>query len=85
MYLLLIIVQIVWHGYVLSTLWEWFFVPIFGLPQLTMLQALGVMVTARAILPFFCKEKANQWEDLIGNFLYSTFLLGIGWIITWFT
>jgi len=65
-------------------LWKWFFVPIFGLPQLTTSQALGIMVTARAILPFFCKKKTDKWEDLIGDFLYSTLLLGIGWVITWF-
>ena len=34
----------IWRGYVLSVLWAWFIVPLFGLPALSIPLAIGLMV-----------------------------------------
>ena len=40
----LFVFEFLWYGYALSLLWAWFIAPIFGLPALTITQALGVAI-----------------------------------------
>lgn len=41
---LILTLQLLWSGYVLSILWSWFMAPIFGLPSLRLFEALGVVL-----------------------------------------
>lgn len=70
-----------WKGYVLSTLWAWFAVPL-GAPPVTTLQAIGVSLVAAFLRPF---PKAYDNFDLaehIGRGLFDPALyLGVGWCV----
>ena len=41
----LVVVGSLMNGWALSTLWGWFIVPLFGVPSLTIAQAIGVAIT----------------------------------------
>lgn len=77
-------IAVLWGGYVLSILWGWFMIPVFGLPALTAMQAAGVKLTVRVIT--YTHRREEEKDDwLITSFVEATILplvlLGLGWII----
>ena len=44
--LLLTIPSVIFGGYTLATLWSWFITPKFGLPPLSIAEAVGIMLVA---------------------------------------
>lgn len=77
-----------WRGYVLSILWAWFVVPLFGLPQLSIPLAIGISLivgmltnhrTGREV------EKKGGLGNAIGLsvFVPALFLL-MGWLVHMF-
>lgn len=79
----------IWNGYVLTWLWAWFVAPVFSLPVLTLIQAVGLA----AVVAFLVKKrpgwktekKQSNLEDL-GDYLVSgglcpAFTLFVGWTI----
>lgn len=72
------------NGWALSTLWGWFIVPIFGLPSLTIPQAIGVSFVA-ALFRVYEYEPDKQNHQAMGNFVGGLFgkviLVGIGWCL----
>ena len=72
-------------GWALSVLWGWFIVPIFGLPVLTQVQALGVAL----VMGFMTKQytqtdKDRNWEGVGYAFVKPIFAVIMGWVILQF-
>lgn len=53
---LLLVVNAAVHGLILSYLWGWFMVPLLGLPELLVSQAIGISMTV--------KYMTYQWADV---------------------
>ena len=75
-------------GFTISILWRWFAVPLFGLPALTLWQALGVSLLASAITSNnsdFETDDDDPFSAFVQVLLYfvmkAGILLGMGWII----
>ncbi len=77
-------------GWVLSILWGWFVSPIFNLPTLSLIEAIGI-----SLVVGYTKSKVPQHDDnrkasdklieSITNMLVTPlFHVGIGWIILQF-
>jgi hypothetical protein len=75
------------RGYVLTWLWLWFAVPVFGLPQLSIVQAIGVSVIISFLTVKFSDEnpkeenKKSFTQLSIESFAYSLIALGGGYVI----
>lgn len=70
-------------GWVISVLWAWFMVPIFDLPTLTLVQAIGVGVvvstfTARTTIYKNQEVSSATW---IAVFTVPLFSLLMGWVV----
>lgn len=79
------------NGFVISVVWGWFIVPIFGLPSLTIAEAVSVVIVARAVVnPVSKSDSKNKgWEDWLSDFItYSVvgpfMILGLAWIVSLF-
>jgi len=86
-YLILIIPKAILHGWILSLLWKWFFVPTFGLPGLRLVEAIGISIVIGFFL-FRSDHREEKKEKLMQNTANSFFtpfvFLGIGWIVQLF-
>lgn len=94
-----LVIDVIWWGFVISTLWNWFVPGIFGLATLTLLQSYGLYLVARVLTfnPLVGKNSAlleslSDKESIkIANFSMffvsliagGAFLL-IGWAIQFF-
>jgi hypothetical protein len=82
----------IWGGYVLTVLWEWFVVPVFGLPQLGIAQGLGLwLVVGYLTHQVSWQKEADELNDvsvetlkMINPFLSPALTLFIGWVYTLF-
>ena len=82
---------IVGQGLALSILWEWFVVPIFGLPALTMVQAYGIALVFETLQgyrkgPQADKDASTGVSAAVTQLLISivarpALLIGIGLIV----
>ena len=87
--LLMIIPSAIWHGWVLSIVWGWFIVPLFGLPSLSIAYAVGLVLVAGM---FRGESKTDEDDDVVyriakslGNaFLGPLLVLGLAWIVVQF-
>lgn len=87
------LIALLFGGWVLSLLWGWFLVPVFHLPVLTVLQAIGVtlvvsLLTHRYSFNEFAGTSSQEGMDestmsaiLMNNFGYPTIVLSLGWLI----
>lgn len=85
--LLLIIPATIWHAFVTVTLWHWFIATQFGLPELTMAQAIGVGLIVATFTTGFARQNTSdpQVANRVANvFGIPLFLLAYGWVVTWF-
>ncbi|MBI2626116.1 MAG: hypothetical protein HYW69_00810 [Candidatus Nealsonbacteria bacterium] len=86
---LLVAVSAVWKGFVLLMLWKWFIVPIFGLPELPLVAAIGVGMVISFLTYQQIESKSNEDEDkgvhlaksLGMLILYPAIVLFFGWIV----
>jgi len=75
------------RGWVISIMWGWFVVPVFHLPVLGVLQAIGLALVAGMMLGHSSAKinKDKSLLTLVGEFIviaFSPFVaLFIGWII----
>lgn len=73
-------------GYVLSILWGWFVAPLFGVPELGVINAIGLAI----IIAYMTRGESSveKNEDIIikivNAFLKPSFALLIGWLVTLF-
>lgn len=86
--LLLIIPMVALRGWVLSLLWRWLFVPIFGLPALSVWQAIGVSVVVGVFQMRGPKDDDDSiLEGVPRSTIYSVLTYAValasGWIVSW--
>lgn len=78
------------NGWVLSTMWGWFVVPFFDLPQMSIPYAIGIAMLVRMLvnttINYDTKEKDTSTKvgEWIGVILYPFLVLFMGWIVTLF-
>ena len=60
---LAITLGVVVKGWVLSVTWQWFVVPIFGLPALSVLQAISIMIVASLLTHQSTQSSKNKDEQ----------------------
>lgn len=78
------------RGWVLSYLWIWFVVPIFGLPVISIVEAIAVsfiigFLTHGSTGYDWSKDTQEKFVQILSVWFISPFLfLGIGWIIKGF-
>ena len=81
-----------WRGYVLSTLWGWFVVPLFGLPKLAIAPAIGLSLVVGFLTyqtPPDVEERKRDGVDkwvriVVLAALLPALSLGMGWIVHWY-
>ena len=82
--ILVLALSTMWSGFILSILWGWFIVPIFGLPTLSVTAAIGVALTFGYFIRGLATahvDKEKTGELIISAFTTSLIFLFIGWIV----
>lgn len=89
--LVLLVPSVIYSGYVFSTIWSWFIVTTFGLPELSVAAALGVaaVVGYLKVKPrdFTVEELSSEihfTRFLVIGLVYPTVALGYGWVVKQF-
>lgn len=81
---LLMVVGSVIRGFVLSTLWSWFIVPIGG-PEISIPIAIGISIIVGLLTHEQPDKQNSEIGYVIGQTLIGPFVvLGIAWIVTLF-
>lgn len=88
----LIVLSSIWRGYVLTVLWGWFIVPVFHLPALTIVVAIGVAMVVGFLTYQQPEEKPNDTRSstekisagIATALMHPAVYLLIGWIIQLF-
>ncbi len=82
----------VFGGWVFSILWGWFVVPVFGLPQLSVVQAIGLSLMIGYMTHHLKSDDKDNGDDedsagakTLKNLLFAIFypllILSLGWVI----
>lgn len=74
-FLLLIPILIIWDGFIISMIWNWFMPKIFGLVSLSIPQALGLSLMA-SVLVGRGRDSRSEDEDPMVTIL-KPFLIGL--------
>lgn len=72
---------VTWKGYVLAKLWGWFIVDKFGLPALTVAQAIGLAIVVGMFTYIKTDDKDEAWKPYAIAFLGPLISLFAGWIV----
>ena len=78
------------NGFALTVLWGWFIVPVFGLPVLAIVPAIGLVLVVGFLTHRVTKKSDSKStsdmlvEALIASLLNPLVFLLIGWIVTLF-
>lgn len=76
-----------WNGLVVSVLWAWFVVPVFGLPALTIAYAYGLALLARIVThPKTEKKDKETFGSMMAKAffappLYAALFLLVGYVV----
>lgn len=76
--------SIILYGWVLGLLWKWFFVPIFGLPVLKLVEAIGIALIVRFLIYTHPEHELTDeklMQHLVAAYIFPFICLGFGWII----
>ena len=65
-YVLVVICSLLWRGYILVLLWGWFSVPFFGLPELTIPVAIGMVLIVALLIGNVTKVDADDVTEELG-------------------
>lgn len=94
LFVLVMVTGTIWEGFVLTKLWKWFMVPVFGLPVLSIVQAIGVSIvismTAKASTYNLAREKDKKSpyerviDMLVVTYIVPAMFLAMGWIVQMF-
>lgn len=87
----LIVINSILNGFVLTVLWGWFVVPLFSLPPLNIPQAVGISI----ILSYLTHQKTDTkdkddgfWSTILSALLYiilyPLLVLAIAWVVQLF-
>lgn len=88
--LVTIVISTIMNGWVLSLLWIWFIVPIFGWPILSITQAIGLGMVVSFLTRHSVKgdETKDTWDAiataLSGAILHPILVIAVGYIVTLF-
>lgn len=64
-------------GYVMHVLWGWFVVPTFGLPGISIAQALGLALIVRAVIGTRSEKKDERpFTKILGEAIFRPVLVG---------
>jgi len=74
---IVIILTTVWGGFVLSILWNWFMPVIFGLPELTLVYAMALILVVNYMTGSANKSGASDSEEGPYESLFKAFLVAI--------
>jgi hypothetical protein len=80
----------IWSGWVLTVLWGWFIVPLFGLPALSLVYAIGFSLVVRFLvfqIPNTTKNEDTSYkiyEAAAYSVVQPLVFLGVGFIVTLF-
>ena len=97
LWLVFLVPSYLYIGFVFSRLWAWFIVPVFNLPALTVMQAVGINIVVGLLTSGYPKNEfkikdgqlveVNGVDAVSGRivwiFLYVSFVWGIGWCWHW--
>jgi hypothetical protein len=89
-FLVVIIFGAILNGYTLSILWAWFIANKFGLPELKIVEAIGLASTISFIM--YSTDKDSEEEDIMEILARASFItlsksaifLSMGWVVTLF-
>lgn len=72
------------NGFVLKLLWGWFLVQL-GLPQLGLVQAIGIGLTVGYLTNQYIKQDVADWEDMLAHqFALPVAAVIAGWAVQLF-
>jgi len=73
----------IYRGFVLTLLWKWFAVPIFNLPSLSLVEAIGVSVLVGFLLggSRSYNDDNKDGKKLITAFMAPAVALLLGWVV----
>lgn len=81
----LIFLLALWHSFILTKLWLWFLVPLFGLPEVSLAQAYGLMLVVGFFKGMPKTDKNKSKEDKIAEgilqILGPAITLGIAYLV----
>lgn len=82
--ILMMVIGTLMNGWALSILWKWFVIPIFGLPALSIIQAIGISMTVGLLISRSSADNSKkEWTEIVGGYIaYPVLAVGIGWIIS---
>lgn len=86
----LLVISSLLRGFVLVKIWGWFIVPLFHLPVLTLLPAIGLALVVGFMTYQYQYSKDERstgekvFESILLTFLYPLLVLLTGWVITLF-
>lgn len=91
-FIVAVIAGAITNGWALTMLWSWFIVPVFGLPILSLPQAIGVAMVITFLTKHAIRENKGKDKDIwivIGEVLGAViaipiFVVCIGYIVTLF-
>ena len=80
------------NGWTLSVLWGWFVAPLFGIPNISIAAAIGLVLTIQLLIRvdydedrYKDKTVAELSDVVIGKALIGPFVtIGLGWIVKQF-
>lgn len=87
---LILIINPIMYGFVVSKLWFWFIVPTFQMQPLRIVEAIGIIFLINFIRMKRDKEANSEkfWVELVTNIFFvvfmSSFTLLFGWIASLF-
>lgn len=86
--LILGIIGMLVGGWAFMLLWGWFIVPPFELPNLTLLQSIGLVLVITFFRYPMQKQEKQEMAEYVGQIIGASIVsplafLGIGWIVLW--
>ncbi len=85
---LMVVIGSLMNGWALSILWKWFVIPIFTLPSLSIIQAIGVSMVVGILTSHSSTiDSSKEWTEIINTYIgraivYPIMVVGIGWIVS---
>ena len=84
---IVLVISTLWGGLVLSVVWNWFMPEIFGLPQLSIMQAIAVGLVVEYLTQTYTPQEKSgdvvaSWiSALLIVFFRPLFVLAIGFVV----
>ena len=84
-----VVILVILNGLVLSQLWAWFVVPVLGVPQISIAQAVGLTLIVTYLFKEIRREKkyatqAEWFEGIVFSVMNAGLILLFGYIIQLF-